>query len=314
MKSAANIDPKESGRVWSLAFGLRDPRDYERGWLGSSPIVPEHLLAFSRNHPMQGPLKLQHHRFVLIVALDGAGELCVDERIFNLRENRIFLIFPFQRHHFASFSKPQFRWVFVTFEVKQPQLLEPLRNHLHTLTPKLLSTLGDLLEDIASPGPFPAPERVTQAQIRLALMLGQLLLDHAASAAAPSIPPDSGQVTQLLEQVNRFLYCHIGQPFTLKELARAIGYSESHLRSLFRNSLRMSLGRYISEIRLRKATGLLHQGSLTVSQIAEACGYNSLFSFSRAFQQGFGCSPSEFRKKSEAALREPRKGKPKAED
>ena len=47
--------------------------------------------------------------------------------------------------------------------------------------------------------------------------------------------------------------------------------------------------------RLNDAMALLHETHLAISEIAEASGFDSPYSFSRAFKQATGEAPSRFR-------------------
>jgi AraC-like DNA-binding protein len=284
--------------LWSLARTLPNPVDYEKGWATASLIIPERILAFprsTRDRLLKDQARVKHHRFVLIVSLGGEGGVSVDQRVFHLKEKHCMLLFPFQFHHFLSFPQESIRWCFITFELKDPSLLEPLRNRIHLLTPELHDLLHRFLESAGTATP-PLPSQVAQAQLRLALLLHQLL-DNAPERFTSPPPTDLDDGALLLEKINRFLHLNISSSFTIHQLAGAVGYSASHLRNIFKESLHMSLGAYIREVRLRKATGLLHQGALSISEVSEACGYNSLFSFSRAFRKSIGSSPSEYKQR-----------------
>ena len=45
------------------------------------------------------------------------------------------------------------------------------------------------------------------------------------------------------------------------------------------------------------ATDLLQLGEYSISQIANLCGYEDIYSFSRQFKNEFGLSPTDFSKK-----------------
>jgi AraC-like DNA-binding protein len=47
---------------------------------------------------------------------------------------------------------------------------------------------------------------------------------------------------------------------------------------------------------MEKACGLLRLSSSRVSEIGEQCGFNSIFSFSRAFRTCYGLSPLAYRR------------------
>jgi len=299
MKSPLKADLDE---IWSLALSLSTPRDYERGLQGVAPVIPENILVFCRSgidHLLTEPTRLRHHRFVLLVVLEGQGRLFVNEQIHLLTPGSVFLIFPFQFHHYLEHDAQDLRWIFITFESRRETELESLRNMIWKLDAVIRRQVLEIVRLVSGGSGDLSPQQVGVAQVRLGLVLAQLLLQQAELSAPPQ-HPDSIEGAALLEAVNRFFNRNVGHPFTLKELAQAIGYSPSHLRSIFRSAVGISLGQYISQARLMKATGLLHRGGKSISEVAEACGYASLFSFSRAFRKAYGCSAREFRKRCES--------------
>jgi len=287
--------------LWQKLTAQPNPGDYERGLPGVSPVIPENILVFGRSeigYLVTEPARMRHHRFVLLVVLDGRGRLFVNERIHPLAPGAVFLIFPFQFHHYLEQEDRNLRWVFLTFECRRESELEGLRNTVWKLDAVIFRQVQEIVRLVSSGKDELSPEQVGVAQVRLGLVLAQLLLQQAELGVVPH-HPDSIEGAALLETVNRFFNRNVAKPFTLKEMAQAIGYSPSHLRSIFRSAIGISLGQYISQARLRKATGLLHRGGKSISEVADACGYTSLFSFSRAFRRAFGCSAREFRKRCE---------------
>ena len=51
---------------------------------------------------------------------------------------------------------------------------------------------------------------------------------------------------------------------------------------------------YLHKVRLTAACSLLQTGELPVLEAALAVGYNSLSSFHRQFRRIYGCSPTEY--------------------
>jgi AraC family transcriptional regulator len=72
--------------------------------------------------------------------------------------------------------------------------------------------------------------------------------------------------------------------------------STSHFRYLFKQSVGQPFHKYLVATRLEKARMMLEQGQGSVSEIGIAVGFSSLATFSRAFAQRFGMSPSDFKK------------------
>ena len=63
----------------------------------------------------------------------------------------------------------------------------------------------------------------------------------------------------------------------------------------------MSIGRHLRQLRLEQACGLLRLGPQRVSEVAEQCGFASIYSFSRAFRLAYGVSPLAYRHSGRAA-------------
>jgi AraC family transcriptional regulator len=84
---------------------------------------------------------------------------------------------------------------------------------------------------------------------------------------------------------------------TLTQLAAESGYSRTHFLRMFRGATGQSPHRYLLELRLKKAASMLARRSLSLMDIALACGFSSHAHFSTAFRSRFGLSPSAFRRK-----------------
>lgn len=81
----------------------------------------------------------------------------------------------------------------------------------------------------------------------------------------------------------------------LDEVARAIHVSPAHLRRLFHESFQNSPREIFDQLRFQRAMQLLTDTDLPVGEIALACGFEELSSFSRAFKRRFGSSARELR-------------------
>jgi transcriptional regulator GlxA family with amidase domain len=65
----------------------------------------------------------------------------------------------------------------------------------------------------------------------------------------------------------------------------------------------VSIGRHLRRLRLERACGLLRLGPQRVSEIAEQCGFSSIYSFSRAFRTTYGVSPLVYRHRGRPTVR-----------
>ena len=78
-----------------------------------------------------------------------------------------------------------------------------------------------------------------------------------------------------------------GRAWTIAELAARASLSRSRFATRFRDVVGESPKRYINRCRLAHAARLLDTTDEPLSQIAARSGYQSEFSFSKAFKQAF---------------------------
>ena len=85
-------------------------------------------------------------------------------------------------------------------------------------------------------------------------------------------------------------------PTNLLSVAAAIGISMTQLERDFRKVFGMTPRAFLHVLRLEQARALLEDASLSIAQIAHACGYADHSAFSRRFLREFGTTPTAYRK------------------
>ena len=101
-----------------------------------------------------------------------------------------------------------------------------------------------------------------------------------------------------------------GLPHTVLSLCHASGLSRSAFMVRFRETFGVSPMAVLRQIRMRHAAMLLEADTLSIDQIAGACGYASRSSFFRAFQKSLGSDPSRFRAAARQRFRDTLKSHP----
>ena len=272
-------------RLIAGAARLGKPAHPLHGKRRPAPPLPENVICFQRragvdlNRPTQG--RALHHRHVLIAALKGDATVCADDHETTLRAGEALVILPYQHHHYTKASR-RLHWLFITFEYAQGVVLEPLRNRALKLAPSHIEQLAELVRDWRTRPESGLPE------LRLALLL--------TGFTPPPEPMSAGASSTLKPRVNLAIQRRRPVMPTIGELAADLGMSPSHLRHRFRASCGVSLGKHMRDLRLERARGLLKMSPARVSEIAEQCGFSSVFSFSRAFKVRYHASPLAYRK------------------
>jgi AraC-like DNA-binding protein len=83
--------------------------------------------------------------------------------------------------------------------------------------------------------------------------------------------------------------------WTVDRMARTAHLSASRFAALYRNFFRVAPMEDVISSRLEEAKRLLVQGRMTVSEVAERCGFSHLNYFSRLFKARTGQSPGQYR-------------------
>lgn len=84
--------------------------------------------------------------------------------------------------------------------------------------------------------------------------------------------------------------------FSVDDICKVIGISRVQLYRKVKALLDCSITDYILNRRLKKATYLLNNESLTISEITFMVGFSNPNYFSTVFKSKYGCTPSEFKK------------------
>lgn len=99
---------------------------------------------------------------------------------------------------------------------------------------------------------------------------------------------------QRVRSVIALMEANLHRKLSLRELARSVDLSGSHLRQLFKKETGTSLARYLRELRLQRAKALLETTFLSVKQVAIKVGINDLSHFVRDFEKTYGRSPARY--------------------
>lgn len=102
-----------------------------------------------------------------------------------------------------------------------------------------------------------------------------------------------------LDKVRRYIRDNIGNSeANVDDMGEAVAASRSTLNRRLRSLMGVSASQLLNEARMQHAEELLRSDSenqLSVSDVAQACGFSDKYYFQRVFKKKFGVSPSEYR-------------------
>lgn len=124
-----------------------------------------------------------------------------------------------------------------------------------------------------------------------ACLKGMLIEMHRHSLDGAATSSDT------IDRMIDYIRVNLSGKITNSELASIAGYHEYHLNRLFLRYTGMTIHRYVLECRLSEVKNMLIGTDMTLSEIAEATGFNSNTHLSSAFRNAEHCTPSEYRLK-----------------
>ncbi|HTS19553.1 MAG TPA: AraC family transcriptional regulator [Verrucomicrobiae bacterium] len=221
----------------------------------------------------------------LYAPASGAGWVAVDGRMMRLRPGRLYLIPPHHRLDFGTDRRLVVNWL-----------------HFMPLSPLLDASLAALNDVWCSPAELATrwqpvtsalgvffhaatPAGTCQVQALVLEIVARLL------EQMPATQPSSARLRPAI----RFMDDHVTTPPPLAEIARAVGLSPEYFHRLFRRQFHTTPFEYLLRRRLAKAHRLLAEGTLSVKEVAAACGYDDPYYFSRLFRQRYHGAPRDVR-------------------
>lgn len=100
---------------------------------------------------------------------------------------------------------------------------------------------------------------------------------------------------QKLYKIYEYVSANFQQKVELEEAAKLANMSKTAFCRFFKSKTKKTFSEFLNEMRINYAKKLLAEGSLTVSQIAYECGFNSPSYFNKQFKALTGKAPLQLR-------------------
>lgn len=88
---------------------------------------------------------------------------------------------------------------------------------------------------------------------------------------------------------------HLNEPLDLIRLAEVAGLSPKHWHRVFTSAFGETLAAFVKRVRMQRAAFLLANTPGSITEIAAACGYPNVSSFTRAFAAAYDMPPGRYR-------------------
>lgn len=99
-----------------------------------------------------------------------------------------------------------------------------------------------------------------------------------------------------MKLILEYIETHYGERITVEDGAALCFYSNSHFMKYFKRYMGMPFTQYLNDFRLEKAGVLLRTTSMTVTAVAQRCGFDNISYFNRLFKGKYHMAPGEYRR------------------
>ena len=122
-------------------------------------------------------------------------------------------------------------------------------------------------------------------------ILAECIVDSVRTMKIENVAVKKGTSNQIVS----YIHNHYTENITNQSIGNLFGYHPNYVSSLIKRITGMPIHQYIIHVRLMNAVKYLENTTLSVSEIATACGFCDTAYFSGYFNKHFGITPSKYR-------------------
>ena len=244
------------------------------------------------------------------IVLVGPGEtniFMVNQKTYELVEGDFLLVWPMEMHAIIDADRKesliiQFSNAFINTLFDLQRIMHFYRNlhvlciNSHTQLVSRLRIIADKMKEV-----FLAAGTDRELRCCMLLMEFMLTLDEHREEFMPEIRNGdpysySDTVMRRIIMVTDYIKNNLtADDLSQGKMARMAGISKDYFSRIFRNVTGTNYSKWLNMIRLEKATELLTDKQMTLTEIAMLSGFQSISSFNRVFREEKGMSPGEYR-------------------
>ncbi len=249
--------------------------------------------------------KLHEHTFFqMVVVSEGDAQVQADDQMLEARAGDVLLFRPQTLHGISPREEKRgtLRLYDVKFDVNEAGLFQklwelPVLRHLDDVQTVKYYFNRIMAESEKKPPFYMRTISCYLWMILLMLLRPQTQEEQEALSALPE-PEGSVPVRQRnidIAGVERYIQENYIHNITLDTLSQVARSNKTSLTQAFKEVYGTTPLRYIIQLRLKKAKELLVETNISISEISELVGFQTIHYFSRFFKEKEHCSPLEYR-------------------
>lgn len=229
--------------------------------------------------------------YLLIYVHSGKASIVDKNKTITFNKNSIIIYKPFQPQHYTYIACPDSEIYWIHFNgVFAEKILEDLNLTCHYRSIKPNKLIVKFFTDIYQA----LIEKKNNYEITcnyLFLMLLSVLSESQQNSFETKDNRKQHQIKQLLLEID----ANIQNYHSIDDLASFCSMSNSTFIKLFTSTVGLPPIEYLNSRKLEHSTYFLTETDYSISEIAEMCGFQNQFYFSKMFKKKYGVSPLKYR-------------------
>lgn len=246
------------------------------------------------------------HNFCELLYVDK-GSICVySDDYSGILSNNQLIIHKANEIHSLKCNENIFPHVIIIGFECNSEVLNIFSQNPVTLLPTHRKMLADVMKEgmnVFAP-PYDIPNTLEMKKRKVYPYAAEQMLKLNLESFLISIVRDYEQLksstagelshNQMLSDICKYVAEHYTEKILLDNICFLFGTNKTTLCQTFKEEYGITLLSYIDQLKIKEAKKLLQEQKLSITDIAEKLGFNSIHYFSRHFKKHTSMSPSEY--------------------
>jgi AraC-like DNA-binding protein len=232
--------------------------------------------------------------------MEGGGNIAIGETQYPFRKDHMYMIPAYFEHNFDIDKKEGLQTIEIKFDIEKEEILNEV-SQMPLVMPVNSYVVRKNLEMMIEEGQEADIYYSDIANLKLCETLLHLLRakeqKHITMIGKAMEPSLCSTDDPIFEPVIAFMRNNMHKAITLDMIADIACLEKTYFSKKFKEKYGSSPIHFLNDMRLFKAKELLTYSDMSITQISEQTGFQSIHYFSRFFSQKEGLSPYEFRQK-----------------
>ncbi|GIP23110.1 AraC family transcriptional regulator [Paenibacillus sp. J22TS3] len=224
--------------------------------------------------------------------LKGKGELILGDETYEIEKGQAFLIPANQVAYYQADEKHPWEYCWVGFMgINSEMYLHNIaqgQDHRYVIDVDDIAFFHSTIDEMLRIG----SRNTFASSLAIQGYLYQILARLVHESGEPF---EKEKITYSVQAIN-YIEKNYNSGIQINEVAQYLGVHPNYLTALFRQETGETPKQYLMRIRIKKACELLQQTNYSIQVVSNSVGYSDQLTFSRAFKNMIGISPSDYRR------------------